>query len=106
MREARLGLVEGGRHGKDCLPVLNGLHPPRGEARSIANALHIVDDRHFRVAREQKIGVQRMGEPAVHSAARGNQCLPDDLPAEHALPAVLRAAAAKQIYLQLFEVEN
>ena len=36
----------------------------------------------------------------------GDQRLADHLAAEHALPADLRAAAAKQVLLELFEVED
>src|ERR1043166_3276245 len=44
---------------------------------------------------------------AVLDGARsGDQRLPDDLPAEHALPAVLRRTAAKQIHFELLEIEH
>ena len=42
----------------------------------------------------------------AHGAGRGDQRLADHLPAEHALPAALRALSAKQVHLELFEVEN
>ena len=43
---------------------------------------------------------------AFDGAHGGDQRLPDHLPTEHALPAVLRRAAAKQIHLKLLEVEH
>ena len=50
--------------------------------------------------------MQRMRRAALDGAHRGDQRLPDHLSAEHALPAVLRRAAAKQVHLELFEVEH
>src|SRR5262245_2916221 len=47
-----------------------------------------------------------MRRPARDRAGGGDQRLPDHLTAEHALPADLRAAAAEQIHLERFEVEN
>ncbi|MGY4300513.1 hypothetical protein ACVWXN_008608 [Bradyrhizobium sp. i1.4.4] len=50
--------------------------------------------------------MQRMRQPALDRAAGRNHRLPDHLAAEHPLPARLRAVAAEQIHLELFEVEN
>ena len=50
--------------------------------------------------------MQRMRRAALDGAHRGDQRLPDHLSAEHALPAILRRAAAKQVHLELFEVEH
>ena len=47
-----------------------------------------------------------MREPALDRAAGRDQRLPDHLAAEHALPADLRRAPAKQVHLERFEVEN
>src|SRR6516164_4432102 len=89
--------VERHRHGVNRLPVLDRDHAPRGEALAVADAVDLVDDRHLGVAGEQEIGVQRVRRPARHvdGAAGGNKRLPDHLPAEHALPADLRRAAAE-----------
>ena len=40
-----------------------------------------------------------------HRADRGHQGLAEHLPAEHALPALLRAAAAKQVIFQRLQVQ-
>ena len=50
--------------------------------------------------------MQRMRRSAIDGAARRHQRLPDHLSAEHALPAVLRRAAAKEIHFKLLEVEH
>ena len=42
----------------------------------------------------------------VDGAARGDERLADHLAAEHPLPADLRAAAAIQVVLELFEIED
>jgi hypothetical protein len=50
--------------------------------------------------------MQRMRRTPLHGADRGDQRLTDHLAAEHALPPGLRRSPAKQVYLELFEVEN
>ena len=50
--------------------------------------------------------MQRVGDTAVDGAIGGDQGLADHLTAEHALPADLRAHAAKQIHLERFDVED
>jgi hypothetical protein len=47
-----------------------------------------------------------MGRAALDRAAGRHQRLSDHLPAEHPLPADLRAAAAVEIGFKLFEIEN
>ena len=100
--------MERHRHGEDGLPVLDGDDPPGGEALAVADAVDLVDDRHLGVARQQKIGVQRMRRARRHvdGAAGRHQRLPHHLAAEHPLPGVLRRAAAKQIDLELLEIED
>ena len=100
MLEARLVVVERHHQGEDRLPVLDRDHAPRGEALAVADAIHLVDDRHLRIAADQEVGVHRMRRAALDGAARRDQRLPDHLAAEHALPAILRRAAAKQIQLR------
>ena len=91
------------------MAVLDRLDVARGEAFAVANAVDVVDDRHFGIAAEQKISVQRMRRPGRHvidGAAGRDQRLADDLAAEHPLPARLRRTAAKQIHFERFEIEN
>jgi hypothetical protein len=84
------------------VPVLDRDDAAGGETLAVADAVDLVDDRHLRIAAEQKIGVQRMGMAAVHRSAGGDKGLPDHLTAEHTLPPRLRAAAAKQVDLDRF----
>src|SRR5262245_34697954 len=88
--------------------MLQRLDPAGGEALAVAHALDVVDDRDLRVAGKQEVGVHGMRRPVgdVDGAAGSNQRLADDLAAEYALPADLRAAAAEQVHLELFEVED
>ena len=79
---------------------------PGGEALAVADAVDVVDDRNLGVARQQEIGVHGVRLPALDGAHRGDQRLADDLAAEHALPAGLRRAAAEQVHLERFEIEN
>ena len=91
------------------MAVLDRFDAARGEALAVANAVDLVDDRHFGIAAEQEIGVQRMRRPRRHvldRAAGRDQRLADDLAAEHPLPARLRRAAAEQIHLERFEIED
>jgi hypothetical protein len=109
VREALLEQMERHRHGKDGVAVLDRHHAPRGKAAAVADAVDLVDDRHLGIAAEQKIRVQRMRRArrdVLDGAAGGDQRLADHLAAEHALPAVLRRAAAEQIELERLQVEN
>jgi hypothetical protein len=66
----------------------------------------LVDDRNLRIAGQDEIAMQRMRQPAFDGAACRYHRLSDHLPAEHPLPARLRAVAAKQVHLDRFEIEN
>src|SRR6476620_1208969 len=79
---------------------------PRGEAFAGTHPVNIVDDRNFGIAGQQEISVQRMRGPDFDGPHSRHQCLADDLPAEHPLPAALRRAAAEQVHFQRFEIEN
>src|ERR1700680_1482842 len=98
--------MKGDHHGENRGTMLARRDAPRGETFAVADAVNIVDDRHLRVDGQQEISVQRMRWPAFDRAAGCDQRLADHLAAEDALPADLRAAAAKEIFFQRFEVEN
>ena len=78
----------------------------RREALAVADAVDVVNDRNFRIARQQEIRMHGMRRAVLNGAHRGDQRLADHLTAEHALPANLRRAAAEQIFLELFQIEN
>ena len=50
--------------------------------------------------------MERMRQAPLHGAARRDQGLADNLPAENALPACLRAQAPIEVLLESFEIEN
>jgi len=47
-----------------------------------------------------------MTDPLLHRPVRGDQRLPDHLPAEHALPAHIGAVAPEQVHLDPLEIEK
>ncbi len=68
--------------------------------------IHLVEDRHFGIARAQKISVQRMANAAFHRAIGRDKRLPQHLPAEHALHPVLGRNAAENIDLDGLQIEQ
>jgi hypothetical protein len=86
--------------------VLDRHHAAGREALAVADAIDLVDDRHLGIPADQEIGVQRMRRAAFDGARGRDQRLTDHLTAEHALPAVLRRAAAKQIHFELLDVQH
>src|SRR5690242_16119783 len=109
MRQIAFLDVKRHRHREDGVTMLDCDDAARREAAAVTDAVNLVDDRHFWVAADQKIGVQGMWWPrrdVIDSAARRHQRLTKHLAAKHALPAGLRGAAAKQIHFQRLEVED
>lgn len=106
MGEALFRIVERDAHGKDRLAVLYGDDIARGETAPVAYPVHLENDRYFRVAAEQEIAMQRMRQPVFDGAPRRNQRLADDLSAENALPAILRAETPEQVDFELLKVEE
>src|SRR3954452_25361937 len=54
----------------------------------------------------RKYACSECGARAPNCRVGSNRRLPNNLSAEHALPAILRAAPAKQVHLELLEVEH
>jgi hypothetical protein len=102
----RLVRLEGGGEREDRLPVLDRDDPAGGERAAVADAVDLVEDRHRRVARPEEIRVQRVDDAARGGAARGDERLPRDLPADHALAVLLRAPSAEDVHLELLEIEE
>ena len=84
--------------------MLDRDHPARREAAAIPNAVDLINDGNLGVARQKKIGVQRVREPflIVNRTVCRNESLADDLPPKDALPPILRTAATEQVVFQLF----
>ena len=91
---------------EDRVAVLDRGDPAGRIALAVAQPLDLVDDRNLRIAGQDEIAMQRMRQPAFDGAARRHHRLSDHLPAEHPLPARLRAVAAKQVHLDRLEIEN
>ena len=91
---------------EDRSPVLDGDDPPRGEGAAILGPIDLEEDRRLRVSGTQEVGVEGMGEARFLGSPGGDQRLPQHLAAEHALRAHLRAAAAEDVHLELFEIEQ
>jgi len=91
---------------KIALPCWIAVDPPRRIALAVAQPLDLVDDRNLGIAGQDEIAVQRVRQPPFDGAAGRHHRLPDHLPAEHPLPARLRAVAAEHVHLDRFEVEN
>ena len=107
MVEARLRVVEGAAHDEHRPAMLDGRDAPGGEAAAVAHALDVVDDRPRRIAGQQEVGVQRVGDALRRHRAHGrHQRLAQHLAAVDPLPALLRAAAAKQVLLQRLQVQD
>src|SRR6185312_12721334 len=103
---AGLITVERDQHRKDWMAVLARRDAAGGEALAVTDAVDVINDRNLGIARQQEISMHRVRRPVLDRAHGGNQRLADHLPAEHALPADLRRAAAEQVHLERLEVEN
>ena len=99
--------LERRRQVEDLLAMLDRDDAAVGEARTVAAAIHLVDDRRVEVATPQEIRVQRMHRAiGLDRAARGHQRLPEHLPAEHLRAADVAADTPEQVDLQPLEVEQ
>src|SRR5689334_18005384 len=77
------------------------------KALAITDAVDVIDDGNFWIARQQEVGVHRVRRAAgIDGAYRRDKSLADHLAAKDPLPADLRGAAAEQVHLEWFEVKN
>src|ERR1700719_4179405 len=86
--------------------MLDRVAAPRRKTLPVPDPVDFIDDWHGRIARQKKIAMQRMRRASFDGAGRGDEGLRDHKPAKHALPANLRAAPPKNIFLDPFEIEN
>src|SRR6185437_2575595 len=78
-----------------------------GKTAAVADAVDVVDGRHFGIAGQQEIGVHGVRRAGfLHRADGGDESLTNYLAAEDPLPADLGAAAAKQVHFQRLKVED
>src|SRR5262245_22206649 len=98
--------MEGHHDREDRIAMLNRGDAARRIAFAVTQPFDLVDDRNLRIARQDEIAMQRMGQPALDGAACRDHCLSDHLAAKYALPARLRAVAAEQIHLERLNIED
>ena len=91
--------LEAGGHIEDLLAMLDRDDPAGGKAAAIAGVVDLIDDRHFRIAWPDEIGVERMAKTVFGDRAiRRHERLGDNLATKHALAgAFIRAFTAKQV---------
>jgi hypothetical protein len=106
MLETLLRLHERGGEVEDLLAVLDGDHPPRGEAAAVPGPVHLEDDRHGGVARPDEITVQRVADAVFHRLIGGQQRLADHLAAEDAAGRVVRCRTAEEVHFDALELER
>src|SRR6185295_8321601 len=89
------------------MTVLAGRDAARRETLPVADAIDVVDDRNFWIARQQEIGVHGVWRAAgIDGTYRRDESLTDDLAPKNPLPADLGRTAAEQIHFERFEIEN
>ena len=99
--------VEAGLQVEDGPAVLDGDDAAGGEALAVADAVHLVEDRHGGVAWPQEVGVEGVDQPAgLHRAGGRHQRLAGHLPAEDPLAVLVGRDAAEDVDLDRFEVEQ
>ena len=102
-----LGDLERRGEVEDRAAVLDRRDLPRGEARSIPEAVDEVDDRRGEIAGEDEVTVKRVGlTRPVDGPARGHERLREHLPAEHSTGSDVPVAAAIDVDLERFEIEE
>ena len=101
-------LVDVERHGdiEDGTAVLDRDDASGGERATVADAVHLVEDRDRGITRAQEVAVQRVDASALDGPARGHQRLRGDLPAEHPLAVLVGADAPEDVDLDRFEIEE
>jgi hypothetical protein len=85
-------------------------NPAGGKGLPVAYSVHLVQDRNSRIARAQKIGVQRMDRPLEaatvgHGPPGSDEGLGCDLTAEDAEAVLGRTETSVNIHFELFEVK-
>ncbi len=106
MIEAVLHDLKGGRHVEYLRAVLDGHDAPVGEALTVQASVDLIDDRRVEIAAAEEVCVQGMHDTTFHRGAGGAERLAEHLPAENLRAADVTALAAKQVHLELLELEQ
>src|SRR5262245_39704018 len=89
------------------MTVLTRRDATRRKAFAVTDAVDVIDDWNFWIARQQEVGVHRVWRATgIDGAYRRDESLADHLTTKDPLPANLRRAAAEQVHFEGFEVEN
>ncbi len=96
---------------EDGLTSLSGRDPASGKRPPVANSIHLVEDRDFRIARPEKVGVEGVHRafdpgPIGDGATRRHQSLRGHLAAEDPQAILRRADATVEIHVQGFQIEQ
>ncbi len=93
---------------EDRFAVLDRDDATRREAPTVADPVHLVQDRPLRIAGPQEVGVQRVDVATglVDRSARRDERLTGDLAAEHANTILVGRSAPEDVDLDHFEVEQ
>ncbi len=106
MRKTLLLFVKRSKHVKNLLPILNRHNTPRRETLPISTLRHAIKNRKRRIPRSQKIGMQRMTAPFLHSPSRRNQRLRDNLSAKNTIPSLIRIQTPIKIDVYLLQIKK
>ena len=107
MYEPGLFHLEGSLEIEDGLAVLHCHHAAGGERFPVSDSVHDIENRDLHVARAQEVRVQRMRPSSRGDRARGcHQGLRGHLPAEDAKSLLVGVVAAKDVHLELLDVEE
>ncbi len=85
--------------------MLDGDNTAIGKTAAVPGAIDLVYDRGLDIAAAQKIGVQRMGGPALHGVLRSRQRLAEYLSAKNLWAADITAVAAKDVVFNALELQ-
>ena len=99
------GRIFGGQV-EDLLAVLDGDHPPRGEAAAVAGAVDLEDDRHGRVARADEVAVQRVADAVFHRLIGRQQRLADHLAPKDPPRRIVRRRPAEEVHFDPLQLER
>ena len=85
--------------------MLNSDNTAIGKTAAVSGTIDLVYDRGVDVATAQKIGMQGMRDPALHSVLRSGQRLPQHLPAKYLWAANIAAVPAKDVVFNALELQ-
>ena len=107
MLEAPLCLLEGCRQDEYLRAVLDRHHAADGKACAVARSVNFVEDGNPGITGPEEIGVKRVARALVrHGPHCSDQRLCQHLAAEHALNTLWRRKPAKDVLLDLFQIEE